>query len=302
MQWVTNKMAKSGFVTLAGCPNVGKSTLITRLVGSKIAITSHHPQTTRNRIVGIHTTPERQIVLIDTPGVTNYKAGIEKVMTEVSVRACLDTDLTLFITDASNQDFDFYGYALRKLRLADCNKILVINKIDLVKRPVLLKAIDHFSRLGGFKQIIPISAKTGENVHTMLDEVTTLLPEGPKFYPDQMVTDQPEQFVIGEIIREKAFLLLQQELPYSTAVMVDHLEEGKNGMLIIYADIIVERQSQKGIVVGKGGSMVKKIGQAARKDLELRLNNKIYLELRVKVQQKWSQDHRMIEKFGYGSK
>jgi GTP-binding protein Era len=226
---------------------------------------------------------------------------MEKSMTEASAKACAETDLILFITDAGDPDFESDDFALRRLGLAKRKKVLAINKIDSIKKPVILKMIDHFSQLGGFEQIMPISARTGEGVDTLLDALSSILPEGPKFYPDEMITDQPERFVMGEIIREKVFGLLQQELPYSIAVLVEYVEERDNGMLVIHADIIVERQSQKGMVVGKGGSMVKKIGQAARKDLELRLNSKVYLELRVKVEQKWSRDQRMFEKFGYGS-
>lgn len=295
-------MPKSGFVTIAGRPSVGKSTLINRLVGSKIAITTPRPQTTRSRIVGVVTRPQAQIVFVDTPGVDQRGSALAKSVAQVARHAAAEGDLTLFLTDASRPDPDADQFALRHLRLTGGRPMfLVINKIDAVSKERLMETVARLSALAPFKETIPISALTGENVDTLLDLVEQALPEGPQFYPGDMVSDQPERFVIGEIIREKAMLRLQQELPYALAVAMDEVAEREDGMLMVAATLYVERESQKGIVIGKGGAMIREIGSAARRELEARLGARVFLDLMVKVREKWTHDPRSVRDFGYGA-
>lgn len=293
-------MAKSGFVTLVGRPNVGKSTLINRLVKNKIAITSPRPQTTRNRIVGVLHEPDCQIVFVDTPGVARNRSKLTKSIVDVSIKASLDNDALLFITDAYRPDAKEDIYVLNRLKSKAPVMLLAINKIDLVKKETLLEQIKSFESIGCFNEIIPISAMSGENVDELLTLIRGAMPDGPMYYPKGMVTDQPEEFIIGEIIREKAILRLKEELPYSIAVSVDMVEDRSPGLTAIAAVIFVERESQKGIVIGKNGAMLKEIGSASRLELEKRLKSKIYLDLFVKVKEKWTENQRNISDFGYG--
>lgn len=292
-------MGKSGFVTLCGRPNVGKSTLVNRLVGTKIAITSPRPQTTRNRIIGIMTKPDMQIVFIDTPGIMKEKSELNKRMVEASTQAGAGSDFAFFITDADRPNIDADRYAFKRLGKLKAPCFLIINKIDLIKKDKLFALIDELRSLGDFEEIFPISAKTGDNVDSLLKFVEGRMPEGPMFYPSDMVTDQPEKFFISEIVREKAFLFLSQELPYSTAVVVEQLVDRDNGVTAIFATIYVERKSQKGIVIGKGGAMLKKIGSSARLDLERRLGVKVFLELHVTVKEKWTGNDKSLNDLGY---
>ncbi|VAX19824.1 GTP-binding protein Era [hydrothermal vent metagenome] len=292
-------MGKSGFVTLCGRPNVGKSTLVNRLVGSKVAITSPRPQTTRNRIIGVMTKPEVQIVFIDTPGIMKEKSQLNKRMVEASTEAGAGCDFAFFMTDADRQDIEADRYALKRLGKLKAPCFLVINKIDLVKKVQLLKLIEQLTSLADFAEVFPISAKTGENVDSLVRCVEERMPDGPMFYPSDMITDQPEKFFIGEIVREKAFLFLSQELPYSTAVMVERLVDRNNGVTAISAVIYVERKSQKGIVIGKGGAMLKKIGSSARIELEKILGVKVFLELHVTIKEKWTGNERSLSDLGY---
>ena len=295
-------MGKSGFVALLGRANVGKSTLINRLVGAKIAITSPRPQTTRNRIIGVKSGPFGQVVFMDTPGVAFHKSTMTKSMLHAAEKAGAECDLALFMTDATDPDPEAEKAALARLGMnkAGIEVFLAINKIDAIPKERLLKQIEELSRAREFLEIVPISAKTGENVDNLFSLILDKLPEGPAFYPMDAATDQPERFVISEIIREKAFLLLNQELPYSVASEVDHVEEKPNVMVLV-ATLYVERESQKGIVIGKGGAMLKKIGSSARRELELKLGCKVFLDLRVKVKEKWTSDNRAVRDFGYGS-
>ncbi len=279
---------------------MGKSTLINRLVKGKIAITSPRPQTTRNRIIGVVHGPDFQIVFVDTPGVTKHRSRLTKSMVDVSVRASSDSDILLFMSDAEKPDADADRYVLKRLGSRTQKKFLALNKIDRVKKGWLLERIESFNKMGCFDEIIPISAKTGENVDRLLELINGALPEGPLYYPDDMVTDQPEKFIIGEIIREKATLNLQDELPYSVAVAVELVEDRSLDLTAIYAVIFVERGSQKGIVIGKRGAMLKKIGSAARLELEKRLGTKVYLDLAVRIKKNWTGDKRSISDFGYG--
>jgi len=290
---------KSGFVTIAGRPNVGKSTLLNRLVGSKVSITSPRPQTTRNRVVGIMSRPGAQIVFVDTPGIMREKSRLNKFMIGVSVKAGGESDMLLFITDAEKPNLDEEKFAISRLGEKRCKIFLAINKIDAVKKPELLGQIATLSGIAEFDEIFPISARTGEGVEEMLAKIIETLPVGPQFYPTEMITDQPERFYIGEIIREKAFYLLRQEMPYSTAVAVETSEDSQNGVMVIGAVIYVERESQKGIVIGKGAAMLKKIGSMAREELEKRFETKVFLDLRVKVKEKWTSDLRSLGELGY---
>jgi GTP-binding protein Era len=290
---------KSGFVALVGRPNVGKSTLLNRIIGSKVAITSPRPQTTRNRIVGLLTRPGLQIVFMDTPGIMKERSKLNRFMIGQSVKAGAESDMIIFMTDAEKPDFDADRFALSTLGARRGPRFLLINKIDTVKKEELLGQIAELSTMGDFDEIFPVSARTGEGVEEALAKLVERLPTGPQFYPSDLLTDQPERFFIAELIREKAFLLLHQELPYSTAVTIANVEDKDNGVTVISATINVERDSQKGIVIGKGGAMLKKIGTQAREELERRLDTRVYLDLHVKVKEKWTYDTGALHEFGY---
>lgn len=294
------KKIKSCFVALAGRPNVGKSTLLNQLVGKKIAITSPRPQTTRNRIVGILNRPGLQVVFLDTPGVMKQKSGLNRYMTKVSVATGVEADILLFMTDVFKPGGDADKFALACFAKGTNRRYLVINKIDAVPKNRVMTAIGELTEvLGSFDEVIPLSAKTGENVDTLLDLIEAVAPVGPEFYPDDMVTDQPERFFIAEIIREKTFIYLREELPYATAVVTEDVVDRDDGLTAILATIYVERKTQKGIMIGKKGAMLKKIGQAARLELEGRFGVKVYLELNVKVREKWTTDSKSLDAFGY---
>ena len=290
---------KSGFVALVGRPNVGKSTLLNRLIGSKVAITSFRPQTTRNRIVGLLTKPGFQIVFMDTPGIMKEKSRLNKFMVGQSVKAGAESDMTLFMTDAEKPDFEADKFALSTVGAKRGPRYLLINKIDAVKKMELLSQIATLSKMAEFDEVFPVSARTGEGVDEALAKLVERLPTGPQFYPSDIVTDQPERFFFAELIREKAFMLLRQELPYATAVMIDDVEDKENGVTVIMASIIMERDSQKGIVIGKGGAMLKQIGSLAREELEVRLDTKVFLDIRVKVKEKWTSDTGALSELGY---
>ena len=282
---------------------MGKSTLLNRLVGGKIAITSPRPQTTRNRIVGVYNKPELQVVFVDTPGVVaSPKSQLNKSMVEVSARAGGDCDLLLFITDASKPNISADSQVLGRLKSRAPKKIAVINKIDLARKSTLPAMIKELMTIRNFDEVALISARTGENVDKLTRMIAGVMPEGPMYYPDEMITDQPERFVIGELVREKAIYALREELPYSIGVVVESMEERKPGLTVVMADIYVERESQKGIVIGKKGEMLKKIGSSARKEMEQRLATKVFLDLRVKVKAKWTSDARAISRLGYATR
>ncbi|MBI4665752.1 MAG: GTPase Era [Nitrospinae bacterium] len=293
---------KSGFVALAGRPNVGKSTLLNLLVGEKVSITSPRPQTTRNRVMGIMTRSGIQVVFMDTPGIMRERSRLNKFMINQSLKAGMECDLLIFMTDAERPNYDSDRYALERLGGKKVPRLLLINKIDAVKKPELLAQIAELIKIAQFDEVFPISARTGEGVEAMVSKMVEYLPEGPQFYPAEMKTDQPERFYIGEIIREKAFRALQQELPYSTAVAIELVEDRENGATYIMGSIFVERDSQKGIVIGKGGSMLKKIGTMAREELEFRFGAKVFLELRVKVKEKWTVNPASLGDLGYVDK
>ena len=296
-------MSKSGFVALVGRTSAGKSTLINRLVGSKISIISPRPQTTRNRIIGVKNGPFGQVVFIDTPGIASHKSTLSKSMAHAAEKAGAECDLAVFLANAERPDAEADKAAMNRLGMlgpSSPGAILAINKTDSVPKEAILPQIDALSKLRDFLDVVPISAKTGENVDTLFELILQKLPEGPAYYPEEMATDQPERFVIGEIIREKAFLRLGQEMPYSVAVEVESVED-KPDITVITATLFVERESQKGIVIGKGGAMLKVIGSSARMEMERRLGCKVFLDIRVKVKEKWTSDPRAIRGFGYGS-
>ncbi len=290
---------KSGFVAILGAPNAGKSTLLNRMLGEKISITSKKPQTTRNKIVGVVHRQSSQIVFIDTPGVHKTNKQFNAKIVEEALLAMGDVDIILIMVDVSSPDHESEKFLIEKLQKQNRPVLLALNKIDLVKKPVLLEIIDKWTAAYAFEAIIPVSAKHGTQVEHLLDTMEVILPEGPPFFPEDMLTDLPVRFIAAEMIREKVFRLTGQEIPYSTAVTVDTFSREKKGLVKIDATIHVERDSQKGIVIGKKGSKLKKIGEDARKEIEQMVEAKVFLKLFVRVQKNWSNDTRAMRKLGY---
>ena len=288
----------SGFVSIIGRPNVGKSTLLNSTIGEKIVITSDKPQTTRNRIQGIHNIPGGQIVFIDTPGIHNGHSRLNRSMVDVARSAISGVDLLLLVVEATGAaDPAFIQDVLGKVRVP---VVLVINKIDLLTdKNMILKKIADWSALHPFKEIIPISAGRNDGVDHLVSVVSGYLPEGPAMFPDDILTDMPEKFIVAEMIREKVFRLTRDEVPYSTAVVVESFIERENGVIAIAAAIMLERDTQKGIIIGAQGEMLKKIGSQARQDIERLLGTRIYLELFVKVVENWSERPSQLRELGY---
>lgn len=294
------KKFRSGFVSIVGRPNVGKSTLLNRLLGDKIAITSDKPQTTRNRIQGLFNRPDAQIIFIDTPGIHNPRSGLNRYMVETALASVKGVDVILFLVEADKSQAESEKPLLDLLKDAEAPVILVLNKIDLVKKEALLGLISSFSRMHPFREIVPVSALQGDGVEMLADVVCNSLPEGPMYYPEDILTDLPERFIVAEIIREKVFRATRDEIPYSVAVTVESFKERPDGKLVsISATINVERDSQKGIIIGKKGDMLKKIGMQARMDIERLLDSKVFLELFVRVSRDWSGSKKMLKEFGY---
>lgn len=295
---MNNKKFTSGFVSIIGRPNVGKSTLLNSIIGEKIVITSDKPQTTRNRIQGIHNIPGGQIVFIDTPGIHSGKSRLNKSMVDVARSAISGVDLLMLVVEATTAaDPAFVQDILRKVTIP---VVLVINKIDLLAdKNQVLKKIADWSVLHPFKEIIPISAGRNDGVEHLVSVVSSYLPEGPAMFPDDILTDMPEKFIVAEMIREKVFRLTRDEVPYSTAVVVESFIERENGVIAISAAIMLERATQKGIIIGSRGEMLKKIGTQARQDIERLLDTKIYLELFVKVVENWSERPSKLRELGY---
>ena len=288
---------RSGYVAIAGAPNAGKSTLMNRLLGEKLSITSRKPQTTRNRILGVVHRPTSQMVFIDTPGVHQTTAALNAKMVEVALNAFGDVDVLLLMIDVSSPDHPSEDYLVKKLESLNKPVILGLNKIDCMKKPELLIHIERWAKVFPFKAIIPVSAKHGDQVDLLLDELEKYMPQGPALYPEDTITDLPERFFTAEMIREKVFRLTGQEIPYSAAVTVDSFSTGKD-LVKINATIHVERDSQKGIVIGKGGAKLKQIGEDARNDIEQMMGKKVFLKLFVRVQKNWTRDSKAIAKFG----
>ena len=292
---------KSGFVALIGRPNVGKSTLLNYLVGQKVAIMSPQPQTTRNKISGIYTDDQEQIVFIDTPGIHKPKNKLDDFMDKPSYSALDEVDVVLFMVEPepAGKGDQYIAELLKKIKKP---VFLVINKIDKVHPDELLSIIDSYKNLGDFAEIVPISASQGNNVSELIKTIAKYLPEGPQFYDADQLTDRPEYFIVAELIREQVLKLTHEEVPHATAVVVDRMRNHEGGKLQVEATIYVERPGQKGIIIGKKGQMLKQIGIAARQEIEALLGEKVNLRLWVKVQKNWRSDPAFLKSIGYNVK
>jgi len=300
----SNEKFKSGFVAIVGRPNVGKSTFLNRVLKQKIAIMSDKAQTTRNKIQGVVTDHDSQIVFIDTPGIHKPKHELGKFMTDLALGTLNEVDMVMFMTPANEKIGPGDRFIIEHLKRVKKPVFLVINKIDTIKKDELLEVVANFKREHIFDGVIPISATTGENVETLLEVVKEHLEEGPQFYPSDFITDHPERFIISELIREKVLHLTHEEIPHSVAVVIDEIfrDDEEEHLINVSATIIVERKSQKGILIGKQGKMLKEIGTLARKDIVNLLGSKIYLELWVKVQKDWRNKKIHLTDYGYSNK
>ena len=292
---------KSGFVTLVGRPNVGKSTLMNRIIGQKIAITSNKPQTTRNRIQTVYHDERGQIVFLDTPGIHKAKNKLGEFMVNAAEKTFTEVDLVLWLVEATTYIGRGERYIAEELKRSKAPVILVMNKIDTIKKEELLTCIDAYKDMMEFEDIVPVSAWSGENVDDLITTMFEHLEEGPQFYDEDTITDQPERQIVAEIIREKALRLLSDEIPHGIAVAIDQMKErpGKRHLIDIDATIICEKNSHKGIIIGKQGSMLKRIGSDARYELEEFLQAKVNLKLWVKVKKDWRDSDFLLKNFGY---
>ena len=298
-----NEQFKSGFVTLIGRPNVGKSTLMNHLIGQKIAITSNKPQTTRNRIQTVYTCDKGQIVFVDTPGIHKAKNKLGEYMVHVAERTLEEVDVVLWLVEPTTYIGAGEQHIAKQLERIKTPVILVINKVDTVKRDEILEFIDTYRKILDFADIVPVSALKGMNTDTLLDVIFKYLPYGPQFYDEDTVTDQPERQIVSEMIREKALRCLDEEIPHGIAVSIDQMKFRKGGQMAdIQATIVCERESHKGIIIGKQGVMLKKIGSAARYEVERLLDCKVNLQLWVKVKKDWRESDFLIKNFGYDKK
>ena len=298
-----NNNCKSGFATLIGRPNVGKSTLMNRLIGQKIAITSNKPQTTRNRIQTVYTCDEGQIVFLDTPGIHKAKNKLGEYMVNAAERTLKEVDVILWLVEPTTYVGAGEQHIAEQLKRVKTPVILVINKTDTVKREELLAVIDTYRKLHDFDEIVPVSAISGDNTETLIEQIFKYLPYGPMFYDEDTVTDQPMRQIVAELIREKALRCLNEEIPHGIAVSIDKMKERPGGKVMdIDATIICERDSHKGIIIGKQGAMMKKIGSAARYEIEEMLEMKVNLQLWVKVKKNWRDSDFLIKNFGYDKK
>jgi len=290
---------KSGFVAIIGRPNVGKSTLMNQVIGQKIAIMSDKPQTTRNKIHGVYTTDSAQIVFLDTPGIHKPTSKLGDYMMKVAKNTFGEVDAILFLVDVAEGFGGGDRFIIEQLKLVKTPVILVLNKIDKVQPEELLPIITKYNELYPFAEIIPVSALNGNNVTTMLDQIVKYLSPGPQYYPADQITDHPEQFVCAELIREKILHLTREEVPHSIAVAIEDMRVKDNGVVHISAVIYVERDSQKGIIIGKNGTLLKQVGAGARKDIEALLGSKTFLELWVKVKKDWRNQERVLRDLGF---
>jgi GTP-binding protein Era len=291
---------RSGYVSIVGRPNVGKSTLLNTILGEKISIVTSRPQTTRKRIMGIRTTEKSQIVFIDTPGIHKPHHALGEFMVKEAKEALKDVDLVLLMVEPGRpRHADTLIIELLREAVKRSPVLLLINKADLVKKPELLPVIDEYSRLYPFDDIFPLSALNGDEVKLLLEEIEKRLPCGPKYYPDDVLTDQYERFLVSEIIREKAMAATEEEVPHSVAVEILQWNEREDGMLFLDANIYVEREGQKGIIIGRGGKKLKEIGSAARADIEALLGRKVFMKLWVKVREDWRSDKRILKEMGF---
>ena len=291
---------KSGFVSFIGRPNAGKSTLLNRLVGSKLAIVSDKPQTTRTRILGVRNYPDAQVVFLDTPGIHRPLHRMNVRMVDTAVQTIKEVDVLALVVDASEPPGKGDRFVVDLVKDAAAPVFLILNKVDLVRKPRLLPMIDRYQQEGRYEEIIPLSAATGENVDRLERAIIDRLPEGERLYPDDYLTDQPERFFAAEIVREKLLQFTHAEIPFSSAVIIDRFEEpeGDKPLLRLYCTIVVDRESQKPIVVGRGGEMVKKIGIAAREELERFFGTRVFLDLHVRVKSEWREDERLLAELG----
>jgi GTP-binding protein Era len=289
---------KAGLVALVGRPNAGKSTLLNRLVGQKLAIVSDKPQTTRNRIVGVKNVTGGQMVYLDTPGVHKPLHRLNVRMVDAALDSLREVDVVAVVIDATEPSGGGDRFLLDVVKKARLPRVLVLNKIDAVEKPALLPRLLEFER-EGFADLVPVSALTGENVDRLEQVLLSHLPESDPIYPEDYLTDQPERFFVGELVREQVLQQTRDELPFSTAVVVDKFEEADpKGLMRFYCTILVDRESQKPIVVGKGGARIKAIGTAARKELEAFFDAKVFLDLHVKVKEGWREDERVLDSLG----
>lgn len=294
-----NQTFKSGFVAIIGRPNVGKSTLLNRIIGQKIAIMSDKAQTTRNKIQGVYTTNDSQIIFIDTPGIHKPKHALGDFMLKTAYSALKGVDAVLVVVNATEKIGPGDRLVIEKAKNLTVPVYLLINKIDLVHPDELFNIIDSFKVEHDFDEIFPISAKEGSNVPELVSNLQSIIPEGPQYYPADQVMDHPEYFVVAEFIREKILMLTREEIPHSIAVQVQSMQRNEDGKIEVQATIIVERKSQKGIIIGAQGSMIKKIGQMARRDIEALLDDKVYLDLWVKIQKNWRDRQTNLMEYGY---
>ena len=288
---------RSGFVSIVGRPNSGKSTLLNRLVGDKISIVTSSPQTTRHVVRGIVNDRRGQIVFLDTPGIHRPVYKMNQRMMRVMLGSLEEIDVVMLMVDASEPFGRGEAFALNLISKAPSRRFLLLNKVDKVAKRKLLPQIDHYRKAADFDQVVPISALDGDGVGTVVDEIFRYLPEGPMYYPSDQLSDQPERFLVAEMIREKLIVRTRQELPHATAIVIERFEEGE-GVVRIYASIVVERESQKIIVIGTAGQVLKEVGVEARAEIESLLGRKVYLDLHVKVRKKWRDDDQMLRTLG----
>lgn len=299
-QDLNNKSYKSGFISIIGRPNVGKSTFLNKVIGQKIAIMSDKPQTTRNKVQGVLTLDDAQLIFIDTPGIHKPKHRLGDFMMKVAQNTLKEVDLVLFMVNAQEGFGRGEEYIIEKLLNVKTPVFLVINKIDLIHPDQLMKVIGSYQDKFYFAEVVPISALEGNNIDRLLQQIKERMPQGPQFYPADQVTDHPERFIVSELIREKALHLTREEIPHSLAVVIEKMErQPEKQMVHVMATIIVERDSQKGIIIGKQGSMLKEIGKRARHDIESLLGSKVFLELWVKVQKDWRNKATHLRDFGF---
>ncbi len=292
------KMFKSGFVSIIGRPNAGKSTLLNAMLGEKLSIVSEKPQTTRTVVRGIKTLKDCQIIFVDTPGIHTPKGMLNEAMVNSAVASAKDADAVVYLTEADRGMNDEDLFIINGLKRLKCPVILAINKIDLVRKDALLSRISEYNDIFKFTETFLVSALSGDGVEALLKAIKASLPEGPRYFPEDIISDQPERFIAAEIIREKVFLLTRDEVPYSAAVEIDEFKEKKGGVVVISATINVERDSQKAIIIGNRGSMLKNIGVSARLDIEKFLCARVFLKLFVRVREDWRKDKRALKDFG----
>lgn len=293
---------KSGFVTLIGRPNVGKSTLMNKLIGQKIAITSKKPQTTRNRIQTVYTSEKGQIVFVDTPGIHKAKSKLGEYMVNTAERTVNEVDVILWLVEPSNFIGAGEQHIIEKLNKTKTPVILVMNKIDTVKKEELIQYVDTYRKVYDFAEVVPLSAKNGENIEILLELVFKYLPYGPQFYDEDTITDQPMRQIVAELIREKALHALDEEVPHGIAVSIDKMKDRNQKITDIEATIICDKDSHKGIIIGKQGAMLKKIGTNARFEIEKMLEKQVNLQLWVKVKKEWRDSDFLLKNFGYNDK